>query len=88
MNAGETLFPSRLNCTHALLGSDGKGSVGMISWHTNEFAAHRDAKHINSNGGRVKVVPVVNGELTPEHQAEKSELFADHYKRISKIFES
>lgn len=72
----------RPNATHALLGSDGIGSVGVISWHTNEFEAYREAKRINDNGGKVKVVPVVDGELTPEHQAEKAKLFEDRYNAV------
>jgi hypothetical protein len=72
----------RPDATHALLGSDGIGSVGVIAWHTNELEAYREAKRINTSGGKVKVVPVVNGELTPEHQAEKAKLFADRYHAV------
>lgn len=71
------------SATHALLGSD-RTSVGVISWHGNELEAWREAKRINSNGGKVKVVPVVDGNLTETHLAEKAELFKVFYERTVK----
>ena len=68
------------NSTHALLGYY-KGNVGVVCWHDNELEAWRNAKQINNDGGKVKVVPVEDGNLSEEHNKEKSELFAKHYQK-------
>lgn len=69
------------DATHALLGVHG-AEIGVVSWHNNEFDAWREARDINASGGRVKVVPVINGDLTAKHQEEKAELFAAMYSRL------
>lgn len=68
------------DATHALLGYY-KGSVGVVCWYDNEFEAWKDAKHVNTTGGKVKVVPAEGGNLSAEHNKEKSELFAQHYSK-------
>lgn len=69
------------DATHALLGVY-KTDVGVVAWHDNEFDAWRDARDINLDGGKVKVVPVENGELIPKYQEEKAELFAQMYSKL------
>lgn len=40
------------------------GGAGIISWHTNEFDAHKTRKAINSSGkGRVDVRRTPNGKM-------------------------
>lgn len=72
---------SPAEATHALLGHY-KGAVGVVEWHNDELGAWREAKRINSDGGRVRVVPVVDGRLTPEHEVEKSVLFETYYNSL------
>ena len=39
------------------------GGVGVISWHTDEFTAHRNAKKVREEGGSVKVLPTPGGKI-------------------------
>ncbi len=64
----------------AVLGSH-QGSVGILSWHSDQVSAYRFLKTVREEGGQGKVVPVIDGELTEEHNLEKAEMFKRLYEK-------